>query len=56
VLACLIRFTGLAEITEEQGSKRKEASLIDTSQKGDWDNFRNETLNGKSDTTRHDTT
>ena len=35
----------LAEITEEQGSMRKEASLIDTSQKGDWDNFRNETLN-----------
>jgi Ran GTPase-activating protein (RanGAP) involved in mRNA processing and transport len=37
----------LAEITEEQGSLRREQELLDTSQKGDWDNFRNETLNGR---------
>ena len=37
----------LAQISEEQGTLRKQQQLLDTSQKGDWDNFRNETLNSQ---------
>jgi hypothetical protein len=37
----------LIELSSEEKLFRKERGLIDTSQKGDFDNWRNETLNGK---------
>ena len=37
----------LIELSSEEKFFRKERGLIDTSQKGDFDNWRNETLNGK---------
>jgi hypothetical protein len=37
----------IIEIASEEDDQRRQAGLLDTSQKGDWDNMRNETLNGK---------
>ena len=37
----------ISEIAHEQSEARKAENMIDTSQKKDWDNFRNETLNGR---------
>ena len=36
----------IIEISTEEATFRREYNMIDTSQKGDWDNWRNERLNG----------